>query len=269
MKTVKSNIVVLFVLLTAQIASAYYCPSTGRWLSRDPIGEPGFENLHAASIVPKVGDSVSTAPTRWIQRDIPSAKKEPNRYALVANRPITAIDFLGLEATSFTWNVAPCAAGLKTAFIQVISAPLGSIVDDGTHGGGSDSSICPPFYPSSYNNSFADQPGLLGQNDPFLYLKTFTVCRVCLQDCCGVQRSTGRKSNERSYSGYKIVSYGPCRTYTLPGDPDKDGNVDLEKSNRPYVSVSDTPPSDFMQSLKNSFPRSGGCIECQKSGVNF
>src|ERR1035437_9273324 len=43
MKTTKSIIVTLFVLLTAQIASAYYCPSTGRWLSRDPVGEPGFE----------------------------------------------------------------------------------------------------------------------------------------------------------------------------------------------------------------------------------
>ena len=36
MKTTKSFLVVLFVLAAAQIASAYYCPSTGRWLSRDP-----------------------------------------------------------------------------------------------------------------------------------------------------------------------------------------------------------------------------------------
>ena len=63
MKTAKSIVVVLFVLLTAQIASAYYCPSTGRWLSRDPIGEPGFQALQMA---------VQTSPImrgRWINRD--------------------------------------------------------------------------------------------------------------------------------------------------------------------------------------------------------
>jgi uncharacterized protein RhaS with RHS repeats len=46
MKATKSIILVLFVLLTAQITSAYYCPSTGRWLSRDPIEEQGGENLY-------------------------------------------------------------------------------------------------------------------------------------------------------------------------------------------------------------------------------
>lgn len=268
MKGKKSILVVLFVLLTAQIAAAYYCPSTGRWLSRDPLGEPGFETLRAASIVPKVGDSISTAPARWIQRDISSSKKEPNRYALVANRPITAIDFLGLEVTLFTWNATPCAKG-KTAFIQVITAPLGSVVDDGTHGLMSQSPGCPPFYPASVNNTFADQPNLLGHNDPLLYLKTFNVCRVCLEECCGVYRSTGRKAPDISYSGYQIVSYGPCRSFTLPGNPDADGNVNLENSDRPYVYASDTPSKDFMNTLKNSFPRSGGCIECSASKANF
>jgi hypothetical protein len=63
MKTAKSIIVVLFVLLTAQIASAYYCPSTGRWLSRDPIGESGFQALQRASVVRSI------TPSRWINRD--------------------------------------------------------------------------------------------------------------------------------------------------------------------------------------------------------
>ena len=46
MKTIESIAVALFVLLTAQIASAYYCPSTGRWPSRDPIEEKGGKNLY-------------------------------------------------------------------------------------------------------------------------------------------------------------------------------------------------------------------------------
>jgi hypothetical protein len=79
MKTTKSIIVVLFVLLTAQIASAYYCPSTGRWLSRDPIAEPGFQTSQMASVVPK---SPQLAPSRWLNRD---PIGEPG-FELVANR---------------------------------------------------------------------------------------------------------------------------------------------------------------------------------------
>ena len=105
MNTAKSIIVVLFLLLTAQIASAYYCPSTGRWLSRDPIGEPGFENLRASSVV-----SLSA---RWIKRDpilglLSEAKSKattkilPNQntinlYAFVGNDPVISVDGLGLD----------------------------------------------------------------------------------------------------------------------------------------------------------------------------
>ena len=100
MKTAKSIIVVLFVLLTAQVASAYYCPSTGRWLSRDPIGEPGFENLRAASVLPGVGQVVSPIslpPGRWIDRDSISTANDPDRYAFVKNAPINLVDPLGLR----------------------------------------------------------------------------------------------------------------------------------------------------------------------------
>ena len=38
---------VMFGLFTCQPAQAFYNPSTGRWLSRDPIGEKGGENLLA------------------------------------------------------------------------------------------------------------------------------------------------------------------------------------------------------------------------------
>ncbi len=103
MKTTKPIAFSLFVLLATQIASAYYCPSTGRWLSRDPMGEPGFENLRAAGMLPKVGQAISPAslpPGRWINRDPIAAKKEPNRYTFVANNPVGTVDLFGLATVS-------------------------------------------------------------------------------------------------------------------------------------------------------------------------
>jgi hypothetical protein len=91
MKTTKSIIVVLFVLLTAQIASAYYCPSTGRWLSRDPIGEPGFQ-------VSQVAAQVHTTATsnRWINRDPNNHGLGLNLCAFVGNDAINNKDNLGM-----------------------------------------------------------------------------------------------------------------------------------------------------------------------------
>lgn len=95
MKTTKSIIIVLFVLLAAQIASAFYCPSTGRWLSRDPLGEPGFEVLRTANTLPQLG-SAMPAPSRWIKRDSDNKNDAGDLYIFVGNRPINHIDPLGL-----------------------------------------------------------------------------------------------------------------------------------------------------------------------------
>jgi len=47
MKIPKRNLAILpLILLTTQAALAYYSPSTGRWPSRDPIGEFGGKNLY-------------------------------------------------------------------------------------------------------------------------------------------------------------------------------------------------------------------------------
>ena len=93
MKTAKSIIVVLFVLLTAQIASAYYCPSTGRWLSRDPIGEPG---LQMTRIVRSVMGASQLAPSRWPSRDSIGEKGGVNLYAFVHNMTLNSYELLGL-----------------------------------------------------------------------------------------------------------------------------------------------------------------------------
>ena len=107
MKTTKSILVVLFVLLTAQIASAYYSPSTGRWLSRDPMGEPGFEVLRAANTLPRDESSDSLASARWIQRDAVTTKADIELYTFCQNISTGKIDKLGLECEN------PCA-GMRT-----------------------------------------------------------------------------------------------------------------------------------------------------------
>ncbi|MEI7807315.1 MAG: hypothetical protein WCJ07_02405 [Verrucomicrobiota bacterium] len=110
MKTTKSILVIFIALLTAQIASAYYCPSTGRWLSRDPIGEPGFQALRATGALPQSGNFTSLPPSRWIQRDSTNKnsstlvrqktfqleKDKLNGYAFLCNDTANAIDSLGL-----------------------------------------------------------------------------------------------------------------------------------------------------------------------------
>ena len=104
MKTTKSIVILLLVLLTAQIASAYYCPSTGRWLSHDPMGEPGFETIRAASAVPKVGQvisPVSLLPGHRVERDPIAESKQANLYHFVHNNPITRMDYLGLRDPIF------------------------------------------------------------------------------------------------------------------------------------------------------------------------
>jgi RHS repeat-associated protein len=76
----------LIILFWAGNVFAFYNPSTGRWLSRDPIGEPGF--LFGTS----GPNSLSQA-------------KIFNLYTFVANAPISQWDHLGLEMP--TWKELP------------------------------------------------------------------------------------------------------------------------------------------------------------------
>src|SRR5262245_7920046 len=67
----------LLALLYGPNAQAFYNPSTGRWLSRDPIAEPGFALLNTGSKEGFGGD--------------------PNLYVFVANNPLIRVDRLGLD----------------------------------------------------------------------------------------------------------------------------------------------------------------------------
>ena len=68
----------LFILLAAaQLASAFYDPSLGRWINRDPITENGFRMLSKPQSFSRSG--------------------ELNLYAFVKNQPIGELDPLGLK----------------------------------------------------------------------------------------------------------------------------------------------------------------------------
>jgi RHS repeat-associated protein len=68
---------VLLGLWAAPDGLAFYNPETGRWLSRDPMGEPGFELVRGKTPSVLAGG--------------------PNRYLFVQNNSISQWDYLGLD----------------------------------------------------------------------------------------------------------------------------------------------------------------------------
>ncbi len=97
-KTIKA--VALFVIaLTAQNVSAYYNPSTGRFLSRDPIGEPGFQLLQTAQAPSQIGlVPIAEQSSRWINRDSTSeGGVEDNQGSLFVNANLQYLAALAPE----------------------------------------------------------------------------------------------------------------------------------------------------------------------------
>jgi RHS repeat-associated protein len=70
----------------------YYNPNTGRWLSRDPMEEPGFGLLQGG--LPPMAQTDSDEDST----DVPGAVEGgDNFYMFVANDPVQLFDFLGLR----------------------------------------------------------------------------------------------------------------------------------------------------------------------------
>lgn len=101
---------VFMALWTAQTALGWYDTSTQRWLTRDPVGEPGAQSIRAATYTISAMTS-APPPSRWISRDrIPSAPPKPTRqatmtmilagdpnpYLFIRNDPVNDADPLGL-----------------------------------------------------------------------------------------------------------------------------------------------------------------------------
>jgi len=74
-------------------AHRYYNPSTGRWLSRDPMGEPGFE------VVAQRPRQTETIDVLGFQLTVESPNSDdpgPNLYGFVGDNPENNTDSLGL-----------------------------------------------------------------------------------------------------------------------------------------------------------------------------
>jgi hypothetical protein len=103
-------IAALAVLALSEAASAYYSPRLGRFLSRDPIGEPGAVLIRQEEQVTSFrggqpvihGQLVGYGPFhhRFIARD-PITSSGTNRYGFVENAPTGKIDILGMYAANF------------------------------------------------------------------------------------------------------------------------------------------------------------------------
>lgn len=88
-----SSLAIFLFLSVAQIASAFYDPSLGRWLNRDPIGDIGFRSL------PVGGQTlVDTTANELTERlwELLKESSGPSSYSFVGNEPIHHIDPLGL-----------------------------------------------------------------------------------------------------------------------------------------------------------------------------
>jgi len=108
----------LYCMLLSEAAFAYYNPQTGRFLSRDPVGELGFQVVQRASMGTlrtfdrgdnAVAFGVSAKPSERIgapvyrrfdrQAEIPSPlmiREDWHVYAFVSQDPVSRMDYLGL-----------------------------------------------------------------------------------------------------------------------------------------------------------------------------
>lgn len=126
-QTSLSLVALYFACLLVNPASAFYNPSSGRWLSRDPINEPGLKLLTGSSS----GFNLS---------------EEKNLHAFVGNAPPASVDHLGWFGTGSdgqSCRINPLTSG-RISFEGFTAAYLEEnfrlITEDGSNGGAPDSS---------------------------------------------------------------------------------------------------------------------------------
>jgi hypothetical protein len=91
------ELAILVTLTLVDPALAYYNASAGRFLTRDPVGEPGATLIQldagTTGLVPR--DAVvprRAQPSRGIARHLSSSQQEPHVYCAVQNNPLSWID---------------------------------------------------------------------------------------------------------------------------------------------------------------------------------
>jgi hypothetical protein len=98
---------ICLIWLLPLTTQAFYNPSTGRWLSRDPRDEAGSARNWSTFEAPE------TTGRRWFPSDYPrivtEVTSDPNTYAMVVNDPLSNFDPKGL---------APCTTAEKNTCIR-------------------------------------------------------------------------------------------------------------------------------------------------------
>lgn len=84
--------VVLWGLLAQEKAFAFYNPSTGRWLNRDPIQDHAFGAIRVHNLAPSTFRPVKTIRPRPAELDV----YQGNPYQFVFNAPANYYDYDGL-----------------------------------------------------------------------------------------------------------------------------------------------------------------------------
>jgi RHS repeat-associated protein len=102
-----------------QVRYRYLHPTLGRWITRDPLFEPGFLYLNHP-VTPWLG-------IKWSGINAVFKQSEANLLIFLGNRPLYRIDFLGLWYDSITNYLSQCekTAGYNTQlFCTCVCAPI-------------------------------------------------------------------------------------------------------------------------------------------------
>jgi hypothetical protein len=99
MKTRAAILLVLVSLfgVTESRAMRWYSSSTGRWLSRDPLGEPGFQALQVANTEPRLNSPVPAQPAWLISPNGIENKVSKGLYIFTKNNSMQYSDPLGMD----------------------------------------------------------------------------------------------------------------------------------------------------------------------------
>jgi len=110
MKTTRNQLLAIGYAITLLFAgthqvSAFYNPSAGRWLNRDPIQETAFENAFQSTESPPDAAGLALFLPAFIDRTFGE-----NLYAFLRNEPVSSVDYLGLlKGSQQTRTIPDCA----------------------------------------------------------------------------------------------------------------------------------------------------------------
>jgi hypothetical protein len=192
------------LLALSNDALAFYNSSTGRWLSRDPLGEEAFFHGYLAQ-------EPNAEKRLRLESLCPS-------YLFVNGDGVNHFDKTGLSGgADVRWspNEDTCPAGTYITFAQVgyggARLPgnyYDPFVDDGTKGLYGEPTGCLEYSNFQNPGHFEDSPG----PGTAVGGVQFVTCQLCIKDCqCLVQT----KPHASFKPGRQIVRVGPCKKWSF------------------------------------------------------